>query len=587
MKKKSLRTQMLLLNTSITLAALLLCGIVFVVSVWLIMEKNIRHDLEFFMTETNDNLNTKTEYLEQIIYKVRESEPLMDYLEKSSIEESFMVQTLFEKVVTIGNQKNNAGGSLPIVEKIYLFDKNDVFFHAFYYAMITLDVEKSDLKMQDIYHQFKESQRENGSNYRYFVEEDESLYLAYTLYNGNMEDVGTCLFELKISTLQKIMTDIHNYQESFWTLYDQSGLRITGIGNEGQGSVEHLQEVWEYAPYEDSIGNESYLLSTQELCMNLNSTIGIPRNQTTILLYDSTRIYLTWIVVIMVAAALGFIFIIYHMTKPLQEITDKLAMVQQGNFTTKLPSYNSREFHEISLVFNEMTTYVNHLIKQVYEKQLSVKEMELKFLQTQMNPHFMFNVLNTIALQAKMEQNETIFKMITSFSQLIQAKIYREDKEKVKVRQELEYVEYYLYLQNNRYGDRLQYNIKIEDKSILEMEIPKLCIQLIVENAVVHGIEPQTGNGFVEVRIYREENIVCIDTTDNGIGFEEDGEINLPIKNTRDTSEHNQVGLNNVHHIIQLMYGEAYGIRVFSEKNKGTKVSIRIPFDLDDHIEEV
>ena len=88
--------------------------------------------------------------------------------------------------------------------------------------------------------------------------------------------------------------------------------------------------------------------------------------------------------------------------------------------------------------------------------------------------------------------------MISSFSQLIQAKIYRDTSEKVKICQELEYVNYYLYLQNYRYGERLQYEINIQDERLTDYYIPKLCIQLIVENAVVHGIEPNIGKGLVK-----------------------------------------------------------------------------------------
>ena len=203
----------------------------------------------------------------------------------------------------------------------------------------------------------------------------------------------------------------------------------------------------------------------------------------------------------------------------------------------------------------------------------------MKFLQTQMNPHFMFNVLNTIALQAQLDGNQEVYRMISSFSQLIQAKIYRDKSEKVKICQELEYVNYYLYLQNYRYGDRLQYEIHIQDKKLTDYYIPKLCIQLIVENAVVHGIEPKIGKGLVRVDIYEDKETLCIDTEDNGVGFEQSGEILLPLEPRTGDKSHNHVGLNNVHHIIRLMYGENYGIRVFSTPGKGSKICIRIPFD--------
>ena len=138
---------------------------------------------------------------------------------------------------------------------------------------------------------------------------------------------------------------------------------------------------------------------------------------------------------------------------------------------------------------------------------------------------------------------------------------------------------YYLYLQNFRYGDRLQYEICIQDEKLTEYYIPKLCIQLIVENAVVHGIEPLIGKGMVKIDIYAEQDMLCIDTEDNGVGFSVEGEISLPLEKGQSNKPHNHVGLNNAHHIIQLMYGEQYGIRVFSKPGKGSKICIRIPFD--------
>ena len=131
--------------------------------------------------------------------------------------------------------------------------------------------------------------------------------------------------------------------------------------------------------------------------MDLQVFLGIPENHAMMLMYSSVRIYVLLIAVITGCGCLFLLVLIYRLTKPIEEITDKLQAVKEGNFETKLPAYDSREFNEISEVFNEMTAYVNNLIKEVYEKQISIKEMELKFLQTQMNPHFMFNVLNTLS----------------------------------------------------------------------------------------------------------------------------------------------------------------------------------------------
>ena len=150
--------------------------------------------------------------------------------------------------------------------------------------------------------------------------------------------------------------------------------------------------------------------------MNLELYVGIPQNQFFSLLYDSIRVYAVAIALIAAAACIALVFVIYQLTRPITEVTDKLREVKTGKFDTKLPEYDSTEFHEISRVFNEMTSYIDNLIKQVYEKQLSIKDMEMKFLQTQMNPHFMFNVLNTIALQAQLDGNQDIDFILQPFT---------------------------------------------------------------------------------------------------------------------------------------------------------------------------
>lgn len=321
-----------------------------------------------------------------------------------------------------------------------------------------------------------------------------------------------------------------------------------------------------------------YRLYNRELGMDLRVALGIPENHAIRILYDSLEIYIVGIALILVAGLISFGVFTYQMTKPMDEVAKKLKQVQEGDFGTKLPDYDNKEFHEISATFNQMTKEIDHLVNEVYEKQLLVKEMELKFLQTQMNPHFMFNVLNALALQARIDGNDKLSRGISTFSQLIQAKIYRKDTEKVQIRQELEYVRYYLEIQNFRYGEQVSYSIAIPDE-LLDYYIPKLCIQLVVENAVVHGLEPKMEKGSVGIEVRKQDGNVVVTVSDDGVGFDTEGEIVLPLKKTTADKSHNRVGLNNVNDIIKLMYGKEYGIHIFSRKGQGARVTIQIPVD--------
>jgi sensor histidine kinase YesM len=197
-----------------------------------------------------------------------------------------------------------------------------------------------------------------------------------------------------------------------------------------------------------------------------------------------------------------------------------------------------------------------------------------------MNPHFMFNVLTNIGVQARLQGNEEVCRKLTDFSKLIQATLYRRGKDKVTIREELEYVGYYLSLQHYRFNDRLIYEQRVEDESLLKMAMPKLCLQSIVENAVIHGCEPKRGTTRLTLTVRSEGETVVMEVEDDGAGFPgAEGEIMLPLPEIRPNESHNQIGLNNVYKIIKLTYGEAYGVRVFSPNGKGCKIVIRIPFD--------
>lgn len=578
-KRRSLRAQMVAMDLGIVVASLLLCGLIFVFSVWLIMQKYIENDLDFFLTQTADNLNTTVEYLETAVSDLRKSDDVMNFLEKSCNEtykrnhkEKF--QSAFEKVLNISSQKNNVEGKTPLAEKIYLFSNEGDYYSSFYYALLYSQVEESDQIFQEIYRGYAEKY---NPDYAYIKENEERLYLLFPLLDEEMEQRATVIFEIRLDALRYILSDVEKYQNAFWTLYDKRGNVFADYQEERYlQNLDKLQNTWKYSAYQESVNGQKYRVYSRDICMNLRVTLGIPKNQTVLLMFDSLKLYTTLIIIVTMLSTIVFIIVIYRLTKPLKEVSVKLKQVQEGHFNTKLPDYAHQEFYEISQVFNDMTSYINHLIKQVYEKQISIKEMEVKFLQTQMNPHFMFNVLNTIGLKAKIEGNEEVYLMIHSFSQLIQAKIYRKDTEKIQIRQELEYVKYYLYLQNFRYGSRLSYQIEVEEEALLDLYIPKLCLQLIVENAVVHGIEPMVEDGEVKVEIYCKGDTVFLDTTDNGVGFA-DGEVKLPLKTPASDQGHNHVGLNNAQHLMRLMYGEPYGVYVFSKYREGTKVSIRLP----------
>lgn len=515
---------------SIVLVVLFGCGMLFFV--WVQNENTITKELRFFMQQTCDNLQSRLDYLNKIVYDLRDNQIIMSELEnEDGFTENGSAGEAFRSAVNIGEINNNAGGSRPIVEAVWLFDAKADFVRSFYYALSETEMDQKDAAAVQVLNSFM---RSNSVDFYYEVKENGSIYLVKLLYNDDMKTAGILVFEMKRQMLELLMENTEDYQKSVWMIYDEQTNKIASSGMAiPHEQIEALRTAFQYDAYEGKIESEIYFIYTAQLPMNLMATIAVPKRQIIVMLYDAVKLYLILIVAAIVLLAI----------------------------------------------------FVRYLLTQVYEKQYTLREMELKYVREQMNPHFMYNVLSSIAIQAKLDGDVQVSQMLHSFIQLTKARIDRGDSDKVKIRQELEYIRYYLYLQNCRFGDRICYDIQVEDESLLECLVPKLCLQLIVENAVVHGLEPKIGKGKVTVRIYcHGEQEIWLDTIDDGVGFPQDGDIVLPLSFEKKDEEHNHVGLNNVYQFIRLIYGENYGLTIVSTKGCGTTVHMRIPYEVEERM---
>ena len=434
----SLRNRLIGYNLTLMISVVVLCSIIFITSVGIILGSYVQSDINFLLTATADSMESGISYCSNVVTKVRKSELLMGYLvnQKDEIlsgEEKEELKKEFEKQVSISSQSIPGTGIAPLVEKVYLFDKEGHYLNSTYYAMTYAEIEKSNRAFADIYEKYQAG-RSAKKDYGYYPLGEHSICMVFPVLDERMDQVGSILYQIEKSALEYTMSDIVKYDGAFWSLCDKDGTEVYGQNTEifAEGR-EELLEQFGSQPFDVKVEGKSFHFHRRSVGMNLEVFIGIPQNQFFMLIFDSMKVYAVVIALIAAAACIMLVFLIYRMTRPITDVTDKLREVKAGKFDTKLPEYDSAEFHEISRVFNEMTAYIDNLIKQVYEKQLSIKDMEMKFLQTQMNPHFMFNVLNTIALQAQLDGNQEVYRMISSFSQLIQAKIYRDKSEKVKI----------------------------------------------------------------------------------------------------------------------------------------------------------
>ncbi len=218
------------------------------------------------------------------------------------------------------------------------------------------------------------------------------------------------------------------------------------------------------------------------------------------------------------------------------------------------------------------------LEKQIKNAQLSLKEAELKALQAQINPHFLYNTLDSIQWLAVLRGAEDIQKTIQCLGQLLRHSLDRRSVI-VNVAKELEQIRSYLFIQKMRYGDKLSYRINLEPE-VLDFELPKLVLQPIVENAILHGVEPKAGGGSVSIEgwLAGAEQAV-IDVTDNGVGMGEGvlSGLKATLGSGAEGGAAQHLGLANVHGRLQHFFGDEFGLEVSSRPGAGSTVRIRLP----------
>lgn len=291
---------------------------------------------------------------------------------------------------------------------------------------------------------------------------------------------------------------------------------------------------------------------------------------------EARKIYLV-IALALFLAALALAYLLSdEITKPIKALEKSMKEVEKGNFAhAALDVREENEIGHLSRNFNMMTEEIKNLMVQRDREQQIKRRSELKALQSQINPHFLYNTLDSIIWMAEWGKNQEVVRMTSSLAKLLRRSISNE-QEVVTVAEEAAYTETYLSIQKMRYKDKLEYEILV-DPEIMQEKVIKLILQPLVENAIYHGIKYKEGKGLIQIRGFRKGDQMILLVQDDGKGMDAEALAHIFEKHTRDTRS-NGVGLNNVNERIQLYYGEEYGISFQSSPGKGTEAAIKLPF---------
>lgn len=297
---------------------------------------------------------------------------------------------------------------------------------------------------------------------------------------------------------------------------------------------------------------------------------------------ETQQLYLFAAAMLLLLALLLAILFAEAITRPITQLKTSMKKVEKGDFEEAIVIVDSdNEIGELSNSFNSMAARIRQLIEQNRYEQEQKRRSELKALRSQINPHFLYNTLDSIIWMSEGGKTEEVVRMTSALARLLRQSISN-DNERIPIEKEVEYVKSYLTIQQMRYKDKLEYEIQVEPAIRNELII-NLILQPLVENAIYHGIKYKGTKGMIQITGYKEENNIILKVTDNGIGMSEEALADI-LKRSKAKEGSNGVGVYNVHTRIQLYYGEAYGLQFASVQGKGTEVTIVIPLDYKEEI---
>ena len=258
--------------------------------------------------------------------------------------------------------------------------------------------------------------------------------------------------------------------------------------------------------------------------------------------------------------------------KPIKLLSKEMEKVKKGSLYVTLKIKNKDEIGNLSSSFSEMVEKIRELIDSVYKSKIKVKEAEVIALQSQINPHFLYNTLDSIRWMAVKNKDYAVGEQIEALSDIFRH-VLNKGKDMTTIKEELDHLNNYIFIQKSRYGDKIFVDIQV-DESLMEYLTPKLILQPLVENSFQHGLECKVEGGKIYIQIERLKNGIKYSVTDDGMGTNQDKITKMILSNKE---SHNVFALNNINDRIQLKYGREYGLKFSSQEGIGTTVVVVIP----------
>lgn len=587
MKKLIEKYKSLTLNTKFSLVVILLIAIPMLVFVFMFFKFTKQSMMYQIINDLNSSMKTETEQIEKITELCSMTsqvflgdEQLQDFLTDLSQNKEISEQDYYYF------DKNNISlyegmiNSNPYIDHIHVYADNNDFPEMIPVLFHGNRVKSSIWHQDDLSGKWYENHKDLSSN-------TDSDFVSVVSHIQNIYGEKVGVLEVAVKTME-LFPGVYSSETEEWKCFVSDDNEVIKerefphpeLESEVDSLVENVKSDNDYQYKQIKIDGHEYLLAAKKIEELSGSYIFIV-NADEKLQDISTRQFQVIISMILLFIAMIILInlTVNQLLKKFYETIKVVRMIQDGSIDTRIPDLGTDEIGDLGRQINTMLDRIQDLMKENIDREVLIKNTEIKALQNQINSHFIYNVLESIKMMAEIDEEYSISDAVTSLGELLRYNM-KWVSHNVTVRDEINYIKNYIQLMNLRYDFEILLNIKIEQE-LYDQEIPKMSLQPIVENAICHGIVEAAEDAVIYIKAVSYPERFEIAITDSGRGMSEEELLKLEQKVQGKIEANggagNGIGLKNVQDRIRMQFGEPYGLKFYSKERCYTKVCVILP----------
>ena len=577
----SLRDKLIFLFVGTLFVELLLFGCVMSFYLYINAKKNVSDNIDTTVTAVSEVMDQSFLVMENLVLELAASNGVQNWLDDSHYydrenSEFYLRKTEFSRelnrILIYSNAKK-----LDVVEYAAVFNDG--------YLLDYVDVQSvgGNKVQREVYKAYEAAEQETEKYiYSELVMGSENVIFHIRRMRSD--------FERDVPLIIMVATNERDIASQYENLVQNEGEVVYLIDEENKVlSSNKEDEIGSYIDEkitECDTGevylNETYMMTSREV-ENLGKGVRLvhlyPQSLLIKKVLEGIRTYIILGVMLIIICLIAAVVISLKSTGFLNEFIHAMESVRNRNYDIRIKEYKNAEINSLGRAFNEMMDELRELIRNKYESQILLNEMEIRFLQHQMNPHFLFNSLNTGAQLAMMEDAEKTGIFVEKMADFFRYNV-KKGQEDATLGEELEAVDNYIYILNVRFAGDIHFSSDV-DESVENVRVPSMILQPVVENAVNHGIRDIDWEGQIHLTVTRDPRGICISICENGKGMSEEEIQNVLSGNKEHSTQEGDstgIGMNNVISRLELYYEQPDLLEIYSEgAGKGTEVVIHIP----------